>query len=262
MMAVKTNINNIPQELKEAFRWVRTKGDDKRPYCVYGDLPASSTSSDTWGTFDEALEMTRRDDGYLGFVFHDDGYVGIDIDHCVSETGAVAPNVVEIIERFNSYTELSKSGDGIHIIIKGDIPFKGRQLNGYEIYKTARFFVLTGRVYKDCSTEINSNDEYLAEFVEQYFTKAEDANKEFYCKWQPRWQGVGKRIPVYPTYPSVSSGSRHLSMVSFCGQWWNGGITPKDLFYLACRVNNDYLEPPLDEKEIRNIVKSCIKYRR
>lgn len=258
----KTRVNNIPAELKETFRWVRTIGDDKRPYCVYGSLPASSTSSDTWGTFDEALEMTRRQDGYLGFVFHDDGYVGIDIDHCVSETGAVASNVAEIIKRFNSYTELSKSGDGIHIIIKGDIPFKGRQCNGFEIYKTARFFVLTGQVYKGCSSEINSNDEYLKEFVNEYFENAQTERKSSYCKWQPVWGRVRERVPVYPTYPSVSSGSRHLSLVSFVGQWWNGGISVEDLYHLTCRANNDFIVPPLDDKEIRNIVKSCTKYRR
>lgn len=258
----KTELNNIPCELKEAFRWVRTIGDDKRPYCVYGNTPASSTHPDTWGTYDEAVEMTRRTDGWLGYVFHDDGYVGIDIDHCVSETGAVAPNVVEIIQKFNSYTERSKSGDGIHIIIKGDIPFKGKQQNGYEIYKTARFFVLTGQVYKGSSREINSNDDYLKEFIEQYFNKAENISSTSVCKWQPSWSEFNGRIPIYPTYPTVSAGSRHLMMVSFCGQWWNGGISENDLLRLALRVNKDYFTPPLDEKEVREVVKSCARYRR
>lgn len=259
----RTLINNIPCELKENFRWVRTIGSDKRPYCVYGDIPASSTQSDTWGTFDEAVEMTSRDDGWLGYVFHDDGYVGIDIDHCVSETGAVRPDVAEAINNFNSYTELSKSGDGIHIIIKGDIPFKGKQQNGFEIYKTARFFVLTGQIYKGCSADINSNDNYLISFIEKYFTGENNSSRNGDgCKWQASWNKIDKRIPVYPSYPTVSSGSRHLMMVSFCGQWWNSGIHAKDLLSLACRANKDFFNPPLPAKEIKDIVKSCIRYRR
>ncbi len=238
-------------------------GSDKRPYSPYSSAPASSTNSSTWGTFEEAVERTNREDGYLGFVFNDDGYVGIDIDHCVKEDGFFTDEAMEVLENFNSYSEYSKSGDGVHIIIKGDLPFNGRKNNGFEIYKKSRFFVLTGNLVDRTLSHINSNDEYLDHFISTFFEDCSNSIDCNYCKWKPQWARPAQgKVSIYPFYPLVGEGDRHLSLVSFCGQWWNGGISRDDLLTLAHKVNQDYLCPALEPLEVERIVASCYKYGR
>jgi len=80
----------------------------------------------------------------------DDPYTIIDLDHVIDpKTGIIEPWAQEIIDRMNSYTEISKSGTGIHIIVMGKKPgdkCKGR--NGQvEMYDHKRHFALTGRDY-------------------------------------------------------------------------------------------------------------------
>src|SRR5699024_10053270 len=52
--------------------------------------------------------------------------------------------VSEFIDIMCSYSETSISGNGIHIISKGEIPSGGRRKGNVEIYDSGRFFVMTG----------------------------------------------------------------------------------------------------------------------
>ena len=57
----------------------------------------------------------------VGFVFTaDDPFVGIDLDDCI-ENGELHPDAVEIVRQLDSYTELSPSGSGIHVIIRAGL---------------------------------------------------------------------------------------------------------------------------------------------
>ena len=71
------------------------------------------------------------------------GIVGIDLDHCV-ENGIVNPWAAEIIEAVGGFAELSPSGSGVHIYIKGRLPFDGRRSGGIEIYSHNRYLTVTG----------------------------------------------------------------------------------------------------------------------
>ena len=71
------------------------------------------------------------------------GIVGIDLDHCV-ENGIVNPWAAEIIEAVGGFAELSPSGSGVHIYIKGRLPFDGRRSGGIEIYSHNRYVTVTG----------------------------------------------------------------------------------------------------------------------
>ena len=52
-------------------------------------------------------------------VTRDDPYVGIDLDDCRNpETGEIAAWAQEIIDRFDSYTEVSPTGTGVRILIR------------------------------------------------------------------------------------------------------------------------------------------------
>lgn len=109
-------------ELAKIPAWVLAELPSKRPLSVTGG-PASSTDPSTWSTYDDAFAAFVGGVGNAaGFVLnHDMGIVVIDLDHCVSN-GIVEPWAQEIIDRIDSYTELSQSGEGIHIFARGKMP--------------------------------------------------------------------------------------------------------------------------------------------
>jgi len=140
----------IPEELKARPQWVvwRTVGDkpDKVPYSVRSSRRASSTDLLTWSTFQDALKAYENGDyAGLGFVFSSaDPYTGIDLDNCVDENGEIALWALEIARYFDSYTELSATGSGLHIIVRGNVP--NRRKGEVEVYSSKRFFTVTGHV--------------------------------------------------------------------------------------------------------------------
>ena len=141
---------NIPEQLKARPQWVAWKavGDkpDKVPYSARTGRKASSTDLLTWTTFQEALEAYENGDyAGLGFGFSiADPYTGIDLDNCVDEDGKIAPWALEIVRDLDSYTELSATGTGLHVIVRGKVP--NRRKGKIEVYSTERFFTMTGHV--------------------------------------------------------------------------------------------------------------------
>jgi putative DNA primase/helicase len=139
---------SIPEELRVRPQWVVWKavGDkpDKVPYSARTGRKASSSDLLTWSTFEEALEAYENGDfAGLGFVFSSaDPYTGIDLDNCVDENGEIALWALEIVRYFDSYTELSATGTGLHIIVRGEIP--NRRKDEVEVYSSKRFFTVTG----------------------------------------------------------------------------------------------------------------------
>src|SRR5215208_6902487 len=141
---------NIPQELSVRPQWVVWKAlgekPDKIPYSARTSRKASSTELMTWSTFPEALEACEGGEyAGLGFVFSSaDPYTGIDLDGCVDENGEIALWALEIARYFDSYTELSATGSGLHIIVRGDVP--NRRKGDVEVYRSKRFFTVPGHV--------------------------------------------------------------------------------------------------------------------
>jgi putative DNA primase/helicase len=146
----------IPEEMKIRTQWVcwryalDEKGNwTKHPYNPRSGHRASHSDLMTWSTFEEVLEAYEagRYDG-VGFVFcSGDPYTGIDLDGCRDrESGEIEPWAVEIIQAFDTYTELSPSGEGIHIIAKGSLPGRGGKRKHIEMYDMKRFFTFTGHL--------------------------------------------------------------------------------------------------------------------
>ena len=141
---------NIPEQLKARPQWVVWKAvgnkPDKVPYSARTDRKASSTDLMTWGTFEESLKAYDNGEyAGLGFVFSSaDPYTGIDLDNCVGGDGEIAQWALETARYFNSYIELSVTGTGLHIIVRGDVP--NRRKENVEVYSSKRFFTVTGHV--------------------------------------------------------------------------------------------------------------------
>jgi len=162
------NFDAIPQELKALPQWVlwrrevRKGKPTKVPYTPYNTL-ASTIDPQTWSSF-EIIRTAYARGGYdgLGFVFvRELGLTAIDLDHCRdSSTGEIDEWALNIIRKFNSYTEVSPSGEGVHILVKGSLPagvigkkknLKGkgyRPLAAIEMYSGGRYFTMTGDSYE------------------------------------------------------------------------------------------------------------------
>lgn len=71
----------------------------------------------------------------------DDPIVGVDLDDCREpDSGNVDDTALDIIERLDSYTEVSPPGTGFHVLINGDLPAGRNRRGSVELYDTARFF--------------------------------------------------------------------------------------------------------------------------
>lgn len=99
-------------------------------------------------SFDAAVAALERGrfDG-VGFAFlPGDGLIGIDIDGAIdAETGEVSARCRSIIEACASYTELSPSGRGVHIIVAGSTRTFKNNAVGLEVFCGRQYFTCTGR---------------------------------------------------------------------------------------------------------------------
>jgi AAA domain-containing protein/primase/DNA polymerase family protein len=159
---------NIPAELLALPRWV-ARGVDKKPYTAPGRL-ASSTDPSTWLTFDQARALAASEGlAGVGFVFNGDGITGVDLDHCRNaETGEVQPWALRLVERLASYTEISPSGEGLHIFVRASLTGPGRKKKGaeggaIEVYDRARYFTVTGQHVPGTPTAIESRQDVVAD---------------------------------------------------------------------------------------------------
>ena len=137
----------IPEELRQRPQWVVHK--KKVPYTPSTNKRALTTDLMTWSSFEEAMAAYRAGgcDG-IGFVFCSaDPFTGIDLDKCRNpETGELTPDACDILDDFKgAYTEVSPSGEGIHIIVRGKLPEKGKRREWIEAYTQDRYFTITGR---------------------------------------------------------------------------------------------------------------------
>lgn len=145
--------NDIPLEMKIKKRylgWYKGIRTDKNgneivikiPYSIVTGESGCWNKEENWATFDQAIENTEL----LGFVMKkEDGIVCIDLDDCY-EDGNLKPFHKKIIEMFEgTYMELSQSGNGIHIFMKGSVPYNLniRRL-GIEVYADNHYIALTG----------------------------------------------------------------------------------------------------------------------
>jgi hypothetical protein len=174
----------IPPELKGLRQWVIWRytwieGKNGKPgkwdkpllNSHTGNL-ASHSSKKTWSDFDAAIRAYTFDGSNLdgiGFVFHkDNGLIGVDLDHCRDPiTGIIEAWAQQAIETFNTYTEISTSGTGIHLICKGTLPGQGIKTKHAEIYNHVRYFCTTGNVVEGTPGTIEASDQAIIDDIYQ-----------------------------------------------------------------------------------------------
>lgn len=260
------SFQNIPTELQNLKQWVCSNSNTKVPMMATLPYAASSTNPDTWGTFQEAI-MSVECENYdnIGFVFNDNGIVGIDIDSGYDEDGFITNLASDIIGNCKSYTEKSRSGRGFHILVKGTLPFKGKNnLKGVEIYKQARYFIMTGDVFLN-NSKIVENQEAIDYIVEKYFSTVPKAsnNKPFTNRiYTPQWSKNCGKIKLRPTYPEIPDGCRNICLTSLAGMLHTQGYNARQIYNELVYCNKEACKPMLHDNEIQTIVKSVTRYKR
>ena len=237
-------IENIPAELRALPQWVAA-GSDKIPINPRTGQRADPANPATGGTFAEAVQAGMQ---HIGFILgNTDPYTIVDLDNPFERTvqGVKTtikqnePDYAEALERaarhtkiyesFNTYAELSQSGSGVHLVMRGNIPC-GVRRDKVEIYSSERYMIFTGNVLRnspisDCQQLLNGmfaqmgklTDE-AGELIEEepiiedsklwsIATNASNAEK-FMRLCDGDWQGLG--------YPSQSEADYALiSMLAF-----------------------------------------------
>jgi|WetSurMetagenome_2_1015567.scaffolds.fasta_scaffold03374_13 hypothetical protein len=146
----------IPQAMRNLPNWVLWRLEDvgktkktKVPYCAKTGLKAASTNPETWCGFQEAVSFYESDEKWagIGFVFDfNAGLIGIDIDNCLNGDRAPKSELSGLIAKIGeTYTEVSPSGMGLHIIGRGRI-IAGKKTDQFEAYSEGRYFTITGDV--------------------------------------------------------------------------------------------------------------------
>jgi putative DNA primase/helicase len=150
---------------------VRAGEPTKVPYSVAGGK-ASTTNPKTWAPLDAALSHAEEHGmSGVGFVFtEDDPFAGIDIDKCRdAETGEIEPWARKIVAAFDSYTEVSPSGTGLHIFVKATLPGPNNRKGPLEMYESGRYFTLTGEHLGGTPTEIHERQDVLERLYQHVF---------------------------------------------------------------------------------------------
>ena len=173
-------------DLKTHPRWVcYTSG--KVPIDAKSGRNASSTDPSTWTTYAEAARFVGKYSTVgVGFVLNGDGIVGIDLDACfrANPDGSVTGTSLarHALGLTTSYSEISPSGKGLHIIGTASIPegarLKGRTAGGdkVEIYETARYFTFTESI-TDAATEELQDIQHVVDWLVEQMEQAQSATK-------------------------------------------------------------------------------------
>lgn len=148
--------SNIPDELRTYPQWVVWRYEEsdgakptKVPYNARTGFLASVTNPDTWCDFATAVAAATGDNSPysgIGFVLtRHDPFAIIDLDDTHGDAEAFE-HQRRIYDAFDSYSELSPSRTGLHIVVKGHVQ-SGRRRNKVELYYAERYMTFTGDVY-------------------------------------------------------------------------------------------------------------------
>lgn len=172
----KFHADGIPEQLRATPQWIVWKLTDRngkpdKPPCDYRTgLPGDVKDPSVWMPFPVAIQEARRFDG-VGFAFTPrDEFAGVDLDHCIDDEGHLEPWAEGIVDWLASYTELSPSGRGLHIYVRGRLPDAGRRRiggfgpggsGGIEMYDRARYFTVTGNHWEGSPRTVENRGEEL-----------------------------------------------------------------------------------------------------
>lgn len=156
----------VPQIMLDATRWILHK--DKKPYNPFTRKPFKKAGGDQlpytklpelWAPYKTVEAHPSK-----GFVIGGE-FVGLDLDHVINDKGEVEDWAAALVKRFNTFTEKSVRGHGLHLWFKGAVTVTVPQIKAFgqlEIYWRDRFFTITGDQWPDTPLELKDTSELQA----------------------------------------------------------------------------------------------------
>jgi putative DNA primase/helicase len=153
--------------LQQDPNWVCFR-PDKIPFNPKTGKGAEANDSNTWGTYQQAFNAWQsRPEWYAGIGYEltvEKRIILVDLDNCIDDNGNISDYAIQIIQRINSYTEISVSGKGIHILVYGDnlpsnIGADPKGLVKIEMYYYRRYTTWTGRHLDGMTESIEERSE-------------------------------------------------------------------------------------------------------
>ena len=242
----------LPDDLTELDRWAvwRMESGQKVPYRVDG-RKASSTNPSDWGDFETAKRAFARGkySGLAFAFFAEDGLAGIDLDDCLDDAGELKPWAQIVVEHFfDSYMEISPSGKGVKIWVRGSLPANVAQVKfgdgGIELYDHARYFTVTGRLFRGAPLEVAEHHRNVATLYERLT------------------QGRAKRgWPLQPLEGGrIPYGRQHSILVSIVGTLRARRVCDEAIEACLQIMNERQCERPGPPENIRRIVQSSRRW--
>lgn len=151
--------------LKEP-RWCAWfQGDPKPDGDGFAKVPLGSHSDPkSWCTFDELCARLKPGQG-IGYNFLGGDLHPLDLDHVRNpQTEMICPEAMVLLSRLQTFSEVSISGRGLHVIFKGNV--RGKQLGEtcvqyWNPKNSPRFFTITGDVVGEAFSTIKDvGDEF------------------------------------------------------------------------------------------------------
>jgi hypothetical protein len=268
----------IPQELKDRNQWIvwrmiqRGGKDTKVPFQPSG-VTARSDDPSTWSSFDDCVAVVEKYAG-LGYVFSEgDPYTGVDFDSCFDpDTKQISEWAKSWITRLDSYSEISPSGTGVKVWVRGKFPspqgknvklkdqpaIKGKTA-GVEAYDHGRYFCVTGSALgglpddpQERQLELNTLFDYF--FREDAPGKPPEPERSSKPSVIERARRYIDRIPG-----AVSGEGGHNQTFKVACVLIHGFNMGRVEAFVLLSEWNKRCQPPWSEKELRHKIESADK---
>jgi len=205
--------SDLPETLIAREQWLCWRAEErggkvtKIPVDPASGEFASTTDPATWGVFETARDRATSpttDAVGVGFVFTDDDpIVGVDLDDCrIPESAKTREWASDIVDRLDSFTEISPSGTGYHVLVEGTLPEGRNRKDDVELYETARFFTVTGDHVEGTPTTVNERERALHAIHREYVSPADDGDESRSAESDTN--GVDEEPQSTPTSASLS----------------------------------------------------------
>lgn len=202
---IEVQPEGIPEHPKKRDRWLNWmyEGNGAKravgPWERDGDLKPIKGYKQKTTSFEEAESYTDLEPYHVSRVSHegwgntvglfyllpvepdDDSMVFIDLDDVRDpETGTFHPTAIELFDRADSYCQISTSGTGAHILVKGSLPGGHETIQTeleatesfpdpeIEVYTRDRLVGMTGNHIDGTPESVNRNNDLLEHVVDEY----------------------------------------------------------------------------------------------